>query len=40
VQEEGGKIIKETKRSDGSYGGYGYVIIEDPIGAILALAPG
>ena len=37
VREEGGKIIRETKRADG---GYGYVIIEDPVGAILALAPG
>jgi len=37
VQEEGGKIIKETTGTDG---GYTYAVIQDPVGACLALVPG
>lgn len=37
VREGGGKIIKETTGADG---GYAYAIVEDPVGATLALVPG
>ncbi len=37
VQEEGGKIIKETRGEDGQYS---YAVIQDPVGAHLALMPG
>jgi uncharacterized protein len=37
VQEEGGKIIKTTRGSDGEYA---YAAIQDPVGAYLALVPG
>jgi predicted enzyme related to lactoylglutathione lyase len=37
VQEEGGKIIKETRGDDGEYTS---AVIQDPVGACLALAPG
>ena len=37
VREGGGKIIKETTRADG---GYAYAVIQDPVGAVLALVPG
>ncbi len=37
VQEEGGTIIKATRGSDGKYV---YAVIQDPVGACLALAPG
>lgn len=37
VQEEGGKIIKETTGTDG---GFTYAVIQDPVGACLALVPG
>jgi len=36
VREGGGKIIKETTRPDG---GYAYAVVEDPVGATLALVP-
>ena len=36
VIEEGGKIIKETAGSDG---GYTYAVIQDPVGACVALVP-
>lgn len=37
VREGGGKIIKETTGADG---GHAYAIVEDPVGATLALVPG
>ena len=37
VREGGGKIIKETTGADG---GYAYAVVEDPVGATLALVPG
>lgn len=37
VREEGGKIIKESMGTDDDYA---YAIIEDPVGATLALVPG
>lgn len=37
VKEEGGKIIKEMR---GTNGEYVYVVIQDPVGVYLALAPG
>jgi len=37
VIEEGGKIIKETAGTDE---GYTYAVIQDPVGAYLALVPG
>lgn len=37
VREEGGKIIQETTGDDG---GYASAVVEDPVGACLALAPG
>ena len=37
VREGGGKIIKETAGSDG---GYAYAVVQDPVGATLALVPG
>lgn len=37
VREEGGKIIKEARGDDG---GYSYAVVEDPVGATLALVPG
>jgi uncharacterized protein len=37
VQEEGGKIIKATRGSDGEYA---YAAVQDPVGAYLALVPG
>lgn len=37
VREGGGKIIKETKGTDG---GYVCVVVQDPVGATLALVPG
>jgi len=37
VQDGGGKIIKETMGADG---GYVYAVIQDPVGASLALVPG
>ena len=37
VQEEGGKVIKATRRTDGEYA---YAAVQDPVGACLALVPG
>jgi uncharacterized protein len=37
VREEGGKIIKATRRTDGEYV---CAVIQDPVGACLALVPG
>jgi predicted enzyme related to lactoylglutathione lyase len=37
VQEEGGEIVKATRGSDGEYAG---AVIQDPVGACLALVPG
>ncbi len=37
VQEGGGKIVKETTGGDG---GYAYAVVQDPVGACLALVPG
>ena len=37
VPEEGGKIIKATRGTDGEYA---YAAIQDPVGACLALVPG
>lgn len=37
VQEEGGKVIKETRGSDGEVA---YAVIQDPVGVFLALASG
>jgi uncharacterized protein len=37
VPEGGGKIIRETTRADG---GYAYAVVQDPVGATLALVPG
>ena len=37
VEEEGGTIIKATKGSDGEYAS---AVIQDPVGACLALVPG
>ena len=37
VREEGGKIVKTARGADGEYG---YVVIQDPVGACLALVPG
>ena len=37
VEEEGGTVLKASRRADG---GYAYGIIRDPVGASLALVPG
>ena len=37
VHEEGGKVIKTTRKANGEYA---YVVVRDPVGACLALAPG
>ena len=37
VREEGGRVIKETRGSDGAYA---YAVVEDPVGVTLALVPG
>ena len=37
VREEGGKVIKESTGADG---GCSYAVIQDPVGARLALVPG
>lgn len=37
VREEGGKIIKATRGTDGKYA---YAAVQDPVGACLALVPG
>ena len=37
VREEGGKIIKETRGDDGEYAS---AVVQDPVGACLALVPG
>ena len=37
VQAEGGKLIKKTTGADG---GYSYAVVQDPVGACLALVPG
>ncbi len=36
VQEEGGQVIKDNTGADG---GFNYAVIQDPVGATLALAP-
>jgi predicted enzyme related to lactoylglutathione lyase len=36
VREEGGKVIKEIAENDG---GYIYAVVQDPVGATLALVP-
>ena len=36
VREEGGKVIKDSTEADGRYA---YALVEDPVGAILALVP-
>ncbi len=37
VREEGGKVIKEMQRENGEHA---YAVIQDPVGAHLALVPG
>ncbi len=37
VQEEGGKIIKTTRGNDGEYAS---AVVQDLVGAYLALVPG
>jgi uncharacterized protein len=37
VEEEGGKVIRAVRRKDGEYS---YAVVEDPVGASLALVPG
>lgn len=37
VEEEGGRIIKATRRNDGEYVS---AVVQDPVGACLALVPG
>jgi len=37
VREGGGKIIRETMGTDGAYT---YAVVQDPVGACLALVPG
>ena len=37
VEEEGGKIIKTTRQSTGEWA---YAVVQDPVGAYLALGPG
>ena len=37
VREEGGKVIKATRGTDGEYA---YAAVQDPVGAWLALVPG
>ena len=37
VEEEGGKVIKATRGTDGAYA---YAAVQDPVGACLALVPG
>ena len=37
VRAGGGKLIKETTEADG---GYAYAVVQDPVGACLALVPG
>ena len=37
VREEGGKVIKATRGTDGEYA---YAVVQDPVGACLALVPG
>jgi len=37
VREEGGKVIKATRGTDGEYA---YADVQDPVGACLALVPG
>ncbi len=37
VREEGGKVLKATRGTDGEYA---YAAVEDPVGACLALVPG
>jgi predicted enzyme related to lactoylglutathione lyase len=37
VREEGGKVVREIKGSDG---GFVYAVVEDPVGVALALVPG
>ena len=37
VREGGGKIIKTTRGNDGEYA---YAVVQDPVGACLALVPG
>ena len=37
VQEEGGKVIKATQRGDGEFA---YIVVEDLVGAYVALVPG
>ncbi len=37
VEEEGGKVIKLTRGTDGEYA---YAAVQDPVGACLALVPG
>ncbi|REJ76450.1 MAG: VOC family protein [Acidobacteria bacterium] len=37
VEEEGGKVIKPSRGTDGEYA---YAVVQDPVGACLALAAG
>ena len=37
VEEGGGKVIKATRGNDGEYA---YAVVQDPVGACLALVPG
>ena len=37
VEEEGGKVVKAARASDGEYT---YAVVRDPVGAYLALVPG
>ena len=37
VREGGGRLIKEAMGADG---GFAYAVIQDPVGATLALVPG
>jgi predicted enzyme related to lactoylglutathione lyase len=37
VRDEGGKILHETRGTDGEHS---HVVVQDPVGAVLALVPG
>ena len=37
VRDEGGKVLKEARTTDG---GYAYAAVQDPVGVCLALVPG
>lgn len=37
VEEEGGRVVRATRRQDGEYA---FAVIQDPVGAYIALGPG